>query len=108
MRTSSYLPSFHDDSSYLTGASCAARRGVPTDHCIPLHSTLAVCKDDPDLVWGGGGESEDGERRENRIGSASQIIIAVAIVASVAVTLLPITLILSLVDPLEYVWMAKY
>ena len=81
------------------------------DHARTPSRDLPISFQDPDgqkcrILEGG--ESEDGERRENRIGSASQIIIAVAIVASVAVTLLPITLILSLVDPLEYVWMAKY
>ena len=53
-----------------------------------------------------GGESEDGERRENRIGSASKVIIAVAVVASIAVTKLHVALILLLVDPFEDVLMA--
>ena len=52
-------------------------------------------------------ESEDGERRENRIGSASKVIIAVAVVDSIAVTKLHVAPILLLVDPLHDVLMAK-
>ena len=56
-------------------------------------------------------ESEDGERRENTIRSASKVIIAVAVVDSIAVILLPVTklrfaLILLLVDPFDDVRMA--
>ena len=49
------------------------------------------------------------EERENRIGSASKVIIAVAVVASIAVTVrkFHIALILLLVDPLHNVPMAK-
>ena len=53
---------------------------------------------------------EDQKReRENRIGSASKVIIAVAVVASIAVTVgkFHIALILLLVDPLHNVLMAK-
>ena len=53
---------------------------------------------------------EDQKReRENRIGSASKVIIAVAVVASIAVTVgkFHIALILLLVDPLHDVPMAK-
>ena len=39
------------------------------------------------------------KNRENRIGCASKVIIAVAVVASVGVTILHVALILSLVDP---------
>ena len=52
-------------------------------------------------------ESEDGERRENRIGSTSKVIIAVAVVDSIAVTKLHVAPILLLVDPLHDVLMAK-
>ena len=49
-------------------------------------------------------ESEDGERRENRIGSASKVLIAVAVVASIVVTelsIIHVALILLLVDPID-------
>ena len=66
--------------------------------------------DDACACWVG--ESEDGGRkteRENRMGSASKVIIAVAVVASIAVTVgkFHIALILLLVDPLHNVLMAK-
>ena len=60
-----------------------------------------------------GGDTEDGKRRENRIGSASKVIIAVAVVDSIAVTILLVkvtillvALILLLVDPIDDVLMA--
>ena len=46
------------------------------------------------------------QKRENRIGSASKVIIAVAVVASVGVT--DVALILSLVDPLHDVLMVRH
>ena len=48
------------------------------------------------------------QKRENRIGSASQVIIAVAVVASIVVTVerLHVALILSLVDPIDDVLVA--
>ena len=46
------------------------------------------------------------QKRENIIGSASKVIIAVDIVASVAVTILHVALILLLVNPLDDVLMA--
>ena len=53
---------------------------------------------------------EDQNReRENRMGNASKVIIAVAVIASIAVTVgkFHIALILLLVDPLHNVLMAK-
>ena len=52
---------------------------------------------------------EDGERRENRIGSASKVIIAVAVVDSITIlplTILHVALILLLVDPFDDVLVA--
>ena len=49
------------------------------------------------------------QKRENRIGSASKVIIAVAVVASITilpVTILHVALILLLVDPIDDVLMA--
>ena len=48
------------------------------------------------------------QKRENRIGSASKVIIAVAVVASVGVTVerFHVALILSLVDPIDDVLVA--
>ena len=52
-------------------------------------------------------EDQKREReRENVIGSASKVIIAVAIVASVAVTIFRVALILLLVNPIDDVEMA--
>ena len=50
------------------------------------------------------------QKRENRIGSASKVIIAVAVVASIVVTelsIIHVALILLLVDPLDDVQMAR-
>ena len=48
------------------------------------------------------------QKRENRIGCASKVLIAVAVVASVAVTVerFKVALILSLVDPIDDVLVA--
>ena len=55
-------------------------------------------------------ESEDGgpNERENRIGIASKVIIAVAVIASIVVTVgqFHVALILLLVDPIDDVLMA--
>ena len=51
------------------------------------------------------------QKRENRIGSASQVIIAVAVVASIVVTelsIIHVALILLLVDPIDDMLVFKY
>ena len=80
------------------------------DHARTPSRDLPISFQDPDgqkcrILEGG--ESEDGERRENRIESASKVIIAVAVVDSIAVTKLHVAPILLLVDPLHDVLMAK-